>query len=290
VLRFGYSGGSWQSPTTVSLFNSYGLALSADGAAWVAGANESIDNLDPVSLAVLTTTPANQFYDTGILVTFDAAVADDGTVAITTAFLNGCGSSLVLYNVRKQTYTSPAYSFCRARVGTSGDGSRLVVIDGGFDANGNAVYLADTTAGTLTATGLQEITNFDPVLDRSGDRVAVNLDYNGILHWEIYDGSFNDLGSLPTSTLVMKLSPDGHKAYGYDQSGLLLTYDLTATPVAGVFPQIGTGITLAGSPGAPGTLGAGLGSNATQLYMAMTPDGKTVFIAGTDALVVQPVP
>lgn len=290
VLRFAYSGGSWQSPTSASLPNSFALALSADGADWIAGTNEKVSNLDPQSLAVLATTPINQFYDGGLQSVFDAAVTNDGTVAVTTFISGNCGSALTFYNARKLSNTFPAYSFCRARVGVSGDGSRLVVIDGGTDANSDAVYVADTTAGTLTATGLQEITNFDPVLDRSGDRIAVNLDFGGILHWEIYDGSFNDLGSLPTSTLVMKLSPDGHKAYAYDQSGLLLTYDLTATPVAGVFPQTGTGITLAGSPGAPGVLGIDIGSNAQPLYMAITPDGKTVFIAGTDALVVQPVP
>ena len=290
VLRFAYSGGSWQSTGSVSLMNSFALALSADGADWIAGTNEKVSNLDPVSLAGLATTPINQVYDGGLESVFDAAVTNDGTVAVTTFISGNCGSALTFYNPRKLSAVWPAYSFCRARVAASGDGSRLVVVDGGTDANADAVYLADTTAGTLNATGLQEITNFDPEVDRSGDRIAVNLDYNGILHWELYDGSLNDLGSLPTSTLVMKLSPDGHKAYAYDQSGLLITYDLTAAPVAGVFPQLGSGITLAGSPGPAGVLGIDIGSNAESLYMSMTPDGGTVFIAGTDAVVVQPVP
>ncbi len=290
TLRYASTGGSWQSPTVMPINNTFTLAMAADGADWIAGAYRDVANLDPVSLAVLAT-PASPINGGSPEIVFDTAVASDGTVAVTTSFLGGgCTSTLMYYNVRKQSYTLPPYTPCRARVGASADGSRLLVIDQDSSFSGGGVYLANTAAGTLTATGLQALSSFEPVLDRTGDRIALSLDQSITPHWEIFDGNYTDLGSLPTTTLVVILSPDGHKAYTFDQSGLLRTFDLTATPVAGVFPEIGTGITLAGSPGVSVPSGTGLGSNSQPLRMAMTPDGATVFIAGTDALIVQPVP
>jgi hypothetical protein len=289
TLRYAYNGTSWQSPLVKPANNTFALAVAADGADWIAGANVDVANLDPVSLAVLAT-PRSPISVAIPQVVFDTAVASDGTVAVTIVLVGNCDSNMMFYNPRNLSYTQPAYTPCRARVGASADGSRLLVIDQTTQFSGGDVYLADTTAGTLIDTGLQAVSSFEPVLDRAGDRIAINLDQSTTPHWEIYDGSYTALGTLPTTTVAVMLSPDGHKAYGYDQSGLLRTYDLTAGPVAGVFPQIGTGITLAGSPGSSVPPGAGFGSNSQPFRMAITPDGATVFIAGTDAVVVQPIP
>jgi uncharacterized membrane protein YgdD (TMEM256/DUF423 family) len=67
----------------------------------------------------------------------------------------------------------------------------------------------------------------------------------------------------------------------------MMTYDLTGTLVAGIYPQIGSAIILAGDPGPASTLTPGPYSNAVVL-MTITPDGGTVFIAGYKAVVVQP--
>jgi hypothetical protein len=255
------------------------LSLAADGAEWIAGSGVNVANLDAVSLAILAT-PRSPFDGNGPGFVSDMARANDGKVAVAVDAVGNCAAGLAFYDPRKLSYTLSSYTGCIVRVGGSADGSRLLVIDqSAFFSTGN-VFLADTTAGTLTTTGLQAVSSFEPVLDRAGDRIAINLDQSTMPSWQIYDGAYAPLGKLPTSTLTVILSPDGHKAHAYDQSGLLRSYDLTAAPVAGIFPEIGTGITLAGSPG----------SNSMPIRMAITPDGATVFLAGSAAVVVQPVP
>jgi hypothetical protein len=102
----------------------------------------------------------------------------------------------------------------------------------------------------------------------------------------VYDGAYNYLGNLPATTDAVTLSPDGARAYAFDRSGLLLTYNIAGAAVSGTFPQVGTGITLAADPGRATTT---LYSDAV-VEMSITPDGKTVFIAGSKAIVIQPVP
>jgi hypothetical protein len=73
------------------------------------------------------------------------------------------------------------------------------------------------------------------------------------------------------------MSPDGTKAYCFVGGTTLRTYDLAASPVAGLFPEIGTGTTLPGDPGADAKI-------------IISPDGGTLFIAGADGIVVVPTP
>jgi hypothetical protein len=54
-------------------------------------------------------------------------------------------------------------------------------------------------------------------------------------------------------------------------------YDLAATPVAGIYPEIAPAITLANDP-----------NGASQ--MTISPDGGTLFIGGLDRVVVVPLP
>jgi len=145
--------------------------------------------------------------------------------------------------------------------------------------NTDDILLLDTTAATWTATGIHLLTDAPPALDRTGSRMVLN-------RTAVYDGSCQHLGDLPATTNGVVLSPDGTRAYAYDQSGLLLTYDISAAAASGSYTALGTGITLIADPG--------LVSNMlyvdAPVFMAITPDGKTVFIAGTQAVVVQPVP
>jgi hypothetical protein len=76
----------------------------------------------------------------------------------------------------------------------------------------------------------------------------------------------------------------GTRAYGYTPNvssctPTLSTFDLTASPSGGQYPVLGTPISLPQScDNGPGDL------------LAITPDGTTVFIAGSDGVIVQPVP
>jgi len=122
------------------------------------------------------------------------------------------------------------------------------------------------------------------VLDRTGSRIVLK-------RTQVYDGAYIFLGNLPATTDAVVLSPDGTRAYTYDHSGLLMTYDLATAPVSGSFPKIGTDITLAGDPGPiPTPSSTSPPFTDAVIMMSITPDGKRVFIAGSNGIVVQPVP
>lgn len=76
----------------------------------------------------------------------------------------------------------------------------------------------------------------------------------------------------------------GTRAYGYSPNATscaptLSTFDLTVTPSGGQYPVLGTPILL------PQGCDNGQGD-----LLAITPDGATVFIAGSNGIIVQPLP
>jgi hypothetical protein len=158
-----------------------------------------------------------------------------------------------------------------ADAGGSADGSRLVLSQNGLSPP-PPVFLYNASTSTLSQTALSVNASF-PVLDRRATRVLLG-------GFSIYNASFQSLGSiLGSSPESQTLSVDGSRAYSSDRRSVptvLRTYDLTATPVAGQFPEIGAGTTLPSDPG--------------RAVITVSPDGGTVFIAGTDSIVVVPAP
>jgi hypothetical protein len=94
----------------------------------------------------------------------------------------------------------------------------------------------------------------------------------------VHDSTLNQLGKLPSTTLAVALKGDGTRAYTLDSSGKVRTFDLTG-PLdgSGVYPEVGSGTTIAGTPGA-------------NTKMTISPDEGTLFMAGEDGLVIQPIP
>ena len=254
------------------------VALSADGTEWIAGTDKSVAHIGAADLATLATV-VSPLFPPGTLTIADLAVASDGTVAMFGDSFYGCGASLMLYDVRKRTFRTPAYTACRGNIGASGDGSRMLIPNQFTTFSSDDVFSLSTSTGATTPTGIHLLTGVPPAMDRAGTRIVLN-------NTRVYDDAYNYLGDLPSTTDAVVLSPDGTLAHAFDHSGRLLTYDLTGTPVSGIFPQIGTGIVLAGDPGRATVT---LYSDAVVL-MSITPDGKTVFIAGSKAVIVQPVP
>ena len=278
LMHFRSAGNAWQTPTLKPLNNSFGLALSADGTEWIAGTDKSVAHIGAADLATLATV-VSPLFPPGTLTIADLAVASDGTVAMFGDSFYGCGASLMLYDVRKRTFRTPAYTACRGNIGASGDGSRMLIPNQFTTFSSDDVFSLSTSTGATTPTGIHLLTGVPPAMDRAGTRIVLN-------NTRVYDDAYNYLGDLPSTTDAVVLSPDGTLAHAFDHSGRLLTYDLTGTPVSGIFPQIGTGIVLAGDPGRATVT---LYSDAVVL-MSITPDGKTVFIAGSKAVIVQPVP
>lgn len=121
-------------------------------------------------------------------------------------------------------------------------------------------------------------------MDRTGETLLIRgRDFfggAGDFLW-IYDREWNVRGSLPLTAYDYVLTPDGSRAITYGDDGKVHIYDLTAAPVSGLFPEIGSGITLVDSP---------TDAFANLVRMALTPDGQTLFVAGDKQIVIQPIP
>jgi hypothetical protein len=260
------------------LTNSYGLTLSADGREWIVGNYRDLAHIDPVSLQTLATVTSPIFGSSTLMIE-DPVTSSDGTIAVFGDVYYNCGSLLMVYEPRSRTYRlpTPDYEGCRGTVGASGDGSRLLVLNH-FDVFGTDDVLSlDTTAATTTPTGLHLLTGKQPRMDLTGSRIVLD-------DTRVYDGQYTPLGQLPATTLAVVLAPDGARAYTFDSSGSMRTFDLQAAATGGFMNEIGTATTLAGDPGitTPPELG--------EMQMAITPDGETIFIAGSRAVIVQPAP
>jgi hypothetical protein len=187
---------------------------------------------------------------------------------------------LMYYRVRARVFTNGTLTSCRGDLGGSADGSRIVIGGLGFLVNDpQPVYLYDASTSTQTTTSLQKPMQGQPIANQSGTRWVLNKT-------EVYDGSFAFLGNLPpvpqfqvsgANKERVILSPAGDRAYTYSTTTGLHVYDLTGALVSGVYPEITPAPTLAGNPG-------------DYVKMAITPDGRTLFLAGQDAIVIVPVP
>ena len=189
---------------------------------------------------------------------------------------NGLGSSLAgtyRYSVRDRRFVIPIggeWTVLSAPTGAaSADRSRIVLIQSQVNPAQN-IYQYVASSGLFSHVNLP-LDSFGtrPALDRSATRIILS----GSL---VYNGNFQKLGNIPFASTVA-LSPDGSRAYAYSSGTVLHTYDLTAASNAGLFPEITPAVTLLSDPGfIP--------------VMAVSADGGTLFIAGSNAIVVVPAP
>ena len=160
-----------------------------------------------------------------------------------------------------------------ATPGASADGSVIMLIQGAPSATGSPSVVKYTAAdNVLGASGISlKQTAIAPVLDPAATRIALN----GV---NVYDSSSALLGTLPGTTLAVVFSPDGKRAYTYDSSAAAVrTFDTSKSAAGKAFAQLGSAVPLVGAPG-------------TGVKMAISPDGGTLFFAGSTQLVIQPTP
>ena len=120
-----------------------------------------------------------------------------------------------------------------------------------------------------------------PVLDRSGNHIAITDNTYTV---RIYDNNFSLLGRLPDSYGAIAFKPDGTRLYAYASTGLLYTFDLTASTVNGVFQTIGSAVSPAGNPGA--ATQSGYLSPYAVAKLITSPDGGTLFLAGSNLVAI----
>jgi hypothetical protein len=154
-------------------------------------------------------------------------------------------------------------------VGASGDGSLLLLGSAALPPTGSNLYRYDASTGALSDTGIAvAVTSIR--LDRKGTRALLN-------HSPVYTVGASALtaqGSLPGSTLAATLSADGTRAYTYDGTQVLRFDVIGPTPVQQ----------------AQRNASGSAGDAARRHVMTLSPDGQTLFIAGSSSVLVEPVP
>jgi hypothetical protein len=162
-----------------------------------------------------------------------------------------------------------------AVVATSGNGLRGLIY--GNINNTASIYEYDSSTGNITRASLAGSAR-QVSLDRTGDRVASGNFGSELVR--IYSRNWTLLGTLPTTTIGFLISPNGQRAYTFDVDRKVHVFDLTANAAGGAYPELGTGLTPAGDPG----------TTAEFVRLALTPDARTLFLAGDTRIAVVPLP
>lgn len=280
VLRYPFAGGVWGAPVSVALAGLADLALSTNGQQLLALSQTGLTPLDPATLTTGSTTAA-PVLPTGAFLK-NLAVVNDGKAVVTTGIADNTDTSLYVYDTRSPGFSQPATtpSLNNATPGVSADGSLASIAQGDPSLTTSpAVYQYFTRLGAFAAANVSLIQNaVAPVLNRSATRIVLN-------GTQVYDSGYNLLGTLPATTVAVVVVDksvttlyDTVLAFTYDSAASrILSFDLTATASGGSYSATGPGVVLPGDPGAG-------------VKMAVSPDGGSLFLAGSNALAVLPSP
>ncbi len=283
VVRYAYSGGSWSQTGRIMVPYRSTIALSANGDALFlahgAAATFSVEERDPVSLALVRTTSASNSFHEG----FSMAVANDGNALIQTdSTIVSTTFAELLFSPLRQTIqpmirsggraTSPPLQQDSGATVASGDGSKVLIGD-----TQNQLTMR-YVSGDLETSYFKDPSIFPRpyflqlVLNRTGTLMVSRED-------GVYDGNFARIGYLPTTTTLFGVSPELARAYSFDANGTIRVFDTSAPTVGGFLAEIMPAITPPVDPDAMfGTA-----------PMVISPDGLTAFVAGRARLIVQPL-
>lgn len=266
------------------------LALAPDASVLVAVAPNQVSFLDPDTLAERGALPGPgfQFWPAGL----GAPVTNDGRVWLSV----GAGTyhdlytlDLVARTLTKEVVAGASLGFYLGPWGmASRDGERLLLVQtSGLTPAPPMLYL-DSTVGTFrTDSGLDFW--YQGALDDDGSRA--------ILSGELFDGAFASMGflELPADTFARGwfISPDGTRGYalaapypGY--SGLppsrLSVYDAATGGAAGAR------VAAVGEVAILADVTCSIAECYGRASGALAPDGRTLFLAGNERVVIVPLP
>jgi hypothetical protein len=290
ILRYVFNT-SWQAPQSRLLPNFTTLALGADGrdlyasAGTESGFDSTLHRLAPDTLAT-----RSQQTRTGQGDMLAMAPTSKGEMVVMGGSLRFSGGWDWFRFAPKSASFLPmpgpvagSYSFNRGVMAASGDGLRLVAADN----NGSLgfVPVLDYSSSTDTlATNAPFSTVIQMTLNRLGDRMTAlgwvleSAQYQ--MRLRAMDRNWNVLGQMPADVIEHVINSAGTRVYVFRNDGLIHVYDLAAPPVNGNIAEIGSGIPLVADPG--------YGSSLVKL--ALAPGDRTLFIAGSNGVVVQPLP
>lgn len=270
------------------------LALSANGRDLIAASSPEFNSsyrpklqlLSPTTLlerASLQTPDDHRFF-AGL-----AVLNTNEVFALGDSRTTSGGGPTYRYSVKRNSVTPVTYEnaatfseFVDGTIVASGDGQRVVAASDAGSSADQSIFEYD--AGSSSPPMKRAPLRFDVramSMDRTGDRLLIRGQdfFTGSEFVRVYDRNWNALGSLPLlADAAYLLAPDGTRAYIYGLDGEVHVFDLTAPLVAGGFPEIAS-LVLAGSP-----------DQGLNVRMAISSDGRTLFVAGGTQVVVQPLP
>ena len=286
IFRYQFSNGSYASVDSATVPLLQGMALSPDRSELIAITDKEVIHFDPVTLNETNSTTFSSTISSNYYFK-DIVIANDGNALLTTG-MSGSGSTpTYIYPIADpEIYRTNNPCTYYGTSGFSSDGSMGIFIQGGLSPEppicsyeSSVGYFAETLVHFNQVQCMNSSMGqcIHPVLDRTGSLIAVTDKLKSVY---IYNSSYSLLGKLPITTEAVVLNDDETRLYAYDPSGSLLrVFDMTApTDINYEFQEIGSGTSLSGSPG----LGV--------LKMVLSADGGTLFIAGSDQLIIQPVP
>jgi len=273
IVRYAYADGAWNDPSSVAISQLRNIALSPSGQQLLAVSNTALMPMDPSSLVSGTVIAAPSLAANNFLK--DIAVANDDKAVVATGTSNGESSAtkLYTYDIRTKALSQSSATLNNATAAAAPDGSRIVLMQGTAKTTSDlavSTYTGSTSSFGSAIISLKQ-TSVAPAVDRAATRIALN----GV---KVYGSDFGLLGTLPATTLAVAFRPDGKRAYTYDSAAAaVLTFDTSTSKKGAAFPRIGSATALAGNPG-------------TGLKMTISPDGNTLFLAGSTQIVIQPTP
>lgn len=275
LVRYAFDGTSWGAPTQITLSGLQQVSVSPDGTklfallATPSPQSLTMAELDPVTLAQTNSTTVTQQFIAPFTGNVDGgfAYSNDGNAIVWSDAMNleyAFGTSsrtwAALHNTLAQgVLPGPTFG--------SADGSEVLaapwqeyVASQGAVREIPTVSNTDDSLAAVNPTGTQFAFRSAVIVDQNGDLLGRVAGADGMV--------FN-----PAGTRLYEVEP-------LDSQPKLHTFDVTATPSNGNYPELGAPITLAGDTS---TL-------VVEQLLAITPDGGTVFVAGSDGIAVQPVP
>lgn len=273
IVRYVYENDAWSAPTRTAASSTSFLdaALSANGASLFAITSTTLVPVNPVTLAAGTAVTAPSLAENSGLK--NIVVGNDNRALITTSRTTSGTSLAYLYDPPSAALFQTNTALNNATPAMSGNGGGAVLVQGDPSLTAApAVYVYGTSTNSLSSTNEDLNQNaVPPAIDRATTRMVLN-------GTRVYDDKLELLGTLPNTTAAVAIRPDGKRAYAYDTAaGGILVYDISVDRNEAAYTALGPVTPLAGSPG-------------SGPRMIITPDGRTLFLAGSTQIVVQPTP
>lgn len=271
IFRYPYAAGAWGTAASVFVAQLQDMSLSVNGAQLLAATRAGITPVDPIALTLGTAVAAPALSTDSFVK--NLAITNTNTAIVTTGIAKSETTKVYAFDVPTATFIESGTLLNNATPGVPRNGNIVMLITGDpslTTAPAMFAYSASTNTIGATVVALNQ-NGIAPVLDRDGTRLALN----GL---NVYGGDFSFLGTLPATTLAVAFKPDGTRIYTYDTAaGGVRIFDTSVTKSGEALPQIGTAVALAADPGAG-------------VKMTISPDGGTLFLAGTNQIVIQPTP